>query len=1769
MAHSDESVEPLHIRSPEAPTPLTQDPVQLEAPSVQREGRQPQPLLHPSLSSLTALLQNDTTRPSSANIKVAQTLMKNGYNYRVWMYALLTAAISKDCVEALQSPLPSTRANAAAMMLITDSVPEEWAVACTLQPSAFDALTALLRKFQGGYEKSINREWARQLEKEVMTREETLESLVTKKTVLYENLLANSHSLDPEDLSNAIVDCLPPEMHECKPPLYGALYEQTPAQMIKLLRLHAYGVKFNDQIPRPLPRAAPAITKVPNEESSRPRKMRCWECGSFDHMRRDCKKWEKMDKGSADSTNCKSPPSVQVPVPCPTNVLPLPVTLPVVSFNVLQLGGGGKECEEWLVDSGATVHLVNDMNILQNPTVYSEPRTLQLATSEASGQIVASGSVCILNSEGHTLWIHNVQCVPMASTNLLSVSAGIRDGITFVPRENGAYHSMIGPMGWECRIVERYGLYVLTGVFPTSKLVVCQVCIPSVSRRESTHPKHDCRMRRMWHERLGHPGKTATERLNREGMVTGIPVSLLPCVNCDTHCDPCVRGKQCKPSFNPSDSKQPKVLHRVHADTVGTLPTAGLGGERYFLTVVEEHSNYCAVSPVGLKTNIPHKLIDTITKWERQVDSKIKVVRTDRGTEFLNKTFQGYCAENGIHTEMSAVYTPQQNGVAERMNRTLKEKARTLLLGVEADESLWVEAICTAAYLHNMTPGSGRDKTPHELLYGTKPDLSHLRKWGCLAYVKHAKHQVSTIGAQSEAGMFVGYCPHTKGYKVRLPGRVVVSPSVHFVENKSGASAVGLTVRPESAGQPCDTSCSPVQISTPADTCPSRVLDLGGEDSTMTEDHLETMPSHNGTSPSAMEEDEETTNPSQTTSPSLTLLDDDAGAPGVAETTEVGPTVDGVHERMLRSARTTNEVPSTSNGARARARSIIRHMAGHPIKLKPAREKGAAKKLGRLPAIEESREVRLRNRNARKEEIILKLAESETGHQKNCLNELSDSIEETGDGMAEKDGEPDENSEDSRSNVVETCELEMMQREEVGTGEEQGEAVAMLGMISHARSESAQEDKLRLTEVQVDTNNVHMESNSHVEGNKGMSARRVVSQGKPRQKVTFKEQGSNNLSCDKQSGWQPKVSLKGAQAQHSEYQGTHSELRSAKTERNSDNMSCDKQSGWQPKVSLKGAQAQHSEYQATYSELRSAKTVRDFMHMEDGAESSGDVFHDCIDTDEREQVDSEPASIAFLRACLASPAGVRFSKVHVPDNYREARMSDQWEFWEQAMNEEKNSLDAHDCFEYVDRPKGKKVIPVHWIYSIKVDEHGNVIRYKARLVAQGCRQVQGIDVDEVFAPTSSFGARRVLLSKAAHEDMEIHQVDIKTAFLNGELEEEVYVSQPPGFHNGGAQVCRLNKALYGLKQAPRAWYQKLDATLEKHGFQACMSDAGIYVSEKSGEAPVYLVLFVDDMLIMSMDIARVRDFKKAISDEFSIHDLGEVKDFLGCQIVRDRAQKKIWMSSGLKIEALVESFGLDGETRGVETPMSKSFVPTSQSSQDSVEGAGIVLEPGHRYCELVGSLLYLANTTRPDIAQAVGVLSRYRGAPTTAHMQEGLRVVRYLKGTQGMALRLGGNDCPLEGYVDADYAGDLDARASTTGFVFQVYGGAVVWGSKKQSATANSTVEAEFRAASHAVKEATWLRGLLEELHVPVWKTPLYCDNTGCIQNLKNPVNSKYTKHVAVSFHHARSAVIQGEVDVKYVSTQLNVADIFTKPLVPILFKQHRKSLGVGTRLDY
>lgn len=213
-------------------------------------------------------------------------------------------------------------------------------------------------------------------------------------------------------------------------------------------------------------------------------------------------------------------------------------------------------------------------------------------------------------------------------------------------------------------------------------------------------------------------------------MCTGILVSLLRCAQCDTHCDSCVWGKQTRPSFPESNRSPPGILHIIHADTVGELPSSGTGGERHFLSLVDEYSSYCQIIPIHQKSAITQELINVIAGWERQCNANVNVVWTDRGTEFLNKKLHGYCAENGIHTEMSEAYTPQGNGTVERMNRTIKEKARTLLLGVNADDCLWNEAVKTAAHLHNILSTCEKSKTPYEAFTERVPDKSDLRRWG-------------------------------------------------------------------------------------------------------------------------------------------------------------------------------------------------------------------------------------------------------------------------------------------------------------------------------------------------------------------------------------------------------------------------------------------------------------------------------------------------------------------------------------------------------------------------------------------------------------------------------------------------------------------------------------------------------------------------------------------------------------------------------------------------------------------------------------------------------------------------------------------------------------------------------------------------------------------------------------------------------------------------------------------------------------------------------
>jgi transposase InsO family protein len=389
------------------------------------------------------------------------------------------------------------------------------------------------------------------------------------------------------------------------------------------------------------------------------------------------------------------------------------------------------------------------------------------------------------------------------------------------------------------------------------------------------------------------------------------------------------------------------VIHRLHADTV-SVPTPGVDGERYFLTLLDEHSNFACSIPVSSKTSVVANLIDEIRRWERDTGCKVHTIRTDRGTEFMNKTFHAFCAENGIHTEYSAAYTPEQYGRAERMNRTVIEKARTLLLGVEADEELWVEAVLTAVHLHNLMPVTGKNKTPFELFHGSSPDVSYLRKWGCLAYVKHPKHQTSKFGSQSEPGMFVGYCPHTKGYRVRLRDRVVVTPHVHFVEEESGAATLNLLKQ----SVPKEVGTESVHGEAVREDMVYREEVVQSEGSDLEEGHHTPLDGSPGPVPQAS-------------------LEDSATSTATHDTTAQEPAQGPAHQDLTRmmarlqlAARNGGTATSNVSGTRMRAHGTVRHLNGAPVPTTTDHPEP----MDRLqPYCPLTRAQRLEQRNARKE----------------------------------------------------------------------------------------------------------------------------------------------------------------------------------------------------------------------------------------------------------------------------------------------------------------------------------------------------------------------------------------------------------------------------------------------------------------------------------------------------------------------------------------------------------------------------------------------------------------------------------------------------------------------------------------------------------------------------------------------------------------------------------------------------------------------------------
>lgn len=1039
---------------------------------------------------------------------------------------------------------------------------------------------------------------------------------------------------------------------------------------------------------------------------------RCFSCNNYGHKANECNSKNAKEKSKA-AAFC-------------------------VGFST-----GNTNKEDWYIDSGASMHMTMREDWLENKTA---PEVQEIVVANNSViPVAAAGTVNIdvfVNNIVSSIEIRNVQHVPNLSTNLLSVSQIVKNGHT-VRFDNTT-----------CKIFN--GKQLVATADLVDNMYKLNISVKNFALASSS-VKQDSNL---WHRRLGHLNFSDLNKL-QNGLVSGVEFSNKD----DETCVPCIKGKQCRLPFKNVGSRAAKTLELIHSDLCGPMETVSIGGARYFFTLIDDFSRKVFVYFLQSKTQVPEVFENFKIMVENQLGNRIKTLRTDNGTEYCNAHFDTILRKSGIRHQTSTPYTPQQNGLAERMNRTIVEKAKCMLFDAKLSKEFWAEATSTAVYLINRSPSKSIEKAPEEMWSGKKPNLSNLKVFGCRAMVHIPKQKRQKWDPKSTELIFVGYCEDTKGYRLIRPGnkKLVKSRDVIFIE-----------------------------------------------------DHL----------------------------PKQQVLENNP-----------------------------ENVP------------VIFEEASEPV----------------------------------------------------------------------------------------------------------GEPAVITGAI--------QED-------------LHETEDAAASGS-SVTIRRSQRQPKP-------------------------------------------------------------------------------------------KKMEDYV-------------------------------VYSASACQAND----------PETVAEALLRPDAENWKEAMAEEYKSLVDNNTWSLTDLPRNRKQIGCKWVFKTKKDTEGQIQRYKARLVIKGCVQKKGIDYQETYSPVVRHGSIRYLIALAAKYNLDIDQMDAVTAFLQGDLEEEVYMAQPQEFQQG-LQVCRLNKAIYGLKQASRQWNKKLDSAIKEFGLTQSNVDPCIYFNIKN-QSRLYVAVYVDDLLIFTNNINEKNRLKTELSKQFKMKDLGEAHSCVGLRITRDRNNGKIYLDQQQYTEEILTRFNMF-DCKPVATPADPNQKLTkAMSPKDEAELQDMSQIP---YQEAVGSILYLSQGTRPDIAYAVNTVSKYNNNPGKAHWTAVKRIFRYLKGTVQNKLEFSeGSDYTLKGYCDADWASESDERRSCTAYVFINQGGAISWSSKRQPTVALSTTEAEYMALSSATQEALWLQQLGSELEPDLFQEPidLFCDNKSAINLATTDAYHARTKHIDVRHHFLREKVEDKTINLIYISTEDMVADSLTK----------------------
>eukprot|EP00752_Nemacystus_decipiens_P018060 g16192.t1 len=505
---------------------------------------------------------------------------------------------------------------------------------------------------------------------------------------------------------------------------------------------------------------------------------------------------------------------------------------------------------------------------------------------------------------------------------------------------------------------------------------------------------------------------------------------------------------------------------------------------------------------------------------------------------------------------------------------------------------------------------------------------------------------------------------------------------------------------------------------------------------------------------------------------------------------------------------------------------------------------------------------------------------------------------------------------------------------------------------------------------------------------------------------------------------------------------------------------------------------------------------------------------------------------------------------NVPRTIQEARASPDAAKWQAAAEREMKSLSDRKVYELVPRsavPPRRQRIKSKWVFKRKADG-----TFKGRVVAQGWNQVPGLDCGSTYAPVCRIQSVRMVACITVEFNLIFDQMDVSTAFLYADIQEEVFVEQPPGFEvkdkDGGEMVTKLKKSLYGLAQSPGNWFNTIDPVLVEIGFVALKSDPCVYLYDHNG-AKIYLTLYVDDLLLAGNDSDAISMVKGKLQKRFKMTDMGEASLVLGMEIKMDREAGTLTISQETYCKSILQRFGMS-DCKPTSTPGYGSEISNIQPEDTLLDE-----EETRKYQGIVGSLMYITQVLRYDIMYATSQLARPMAKPSKTHMVAAKHTLRYLAGTTDFSITYKKGGFKLATFTDSNWANNPDNGKSTSSYLTMLANAPMSFRSGIQGLTAMSTMEAELVASALAMKEAVFCSNMMTELGFgkQFAQLPVYCDNTATLHALGNRSFSSRTKHIALRFFFIRELVAEGKISIHYVPTENNLADIGTKH-----FNKHR-----------